>query len=61
MEGQKATGAGRLPERLNVRVPEGTEDAVEQAAERERMTPADWKRRAIRRAIEAAERKWVAQ
>ena len=57
-EAQKEGGAGRrLPERVSVRTPEGTVHAIERAASRERMTPADWKRRAIRRAIEAADRK----
>ena len=57
MDAQKERGAGRLPERVSIRVPEGTRDAIEKAAERERMAPADWKRRAIRRSLERADRK----
>ena len=53
MEGQK-TGAARLPEKAAVRVPKGTRDAIERAAERVRMTPAEWHRRALRRALEHA-------
>ena len=60
MDGQKERST-RLPERVAVRVPGGTASAIERAAEAERMTVADWKRRAIRRALEHAERKGVAR
>ena len=61
MNAQKERGAGRLPERVSIRVPEGTRDAIERAAELERMPVADWNRRAIRLSLERADRKGVAQ
>lgn len=61
-ESGTATGRGRgrrkrLPDTVSVKVPGGTRDAIELAAESEGMPAPDWVRRLIRRGIESARKR----
>ena len=45
------------PERCTFAVPAGTRERIVRAAERKGITPAEWQRAALRRALDGAERR----
>lgn len=47
----------RLPDKIAVACPPGTRQRIEAAAEHDGMTPADWLRRVLRLALEAARKR----
>ena len=47
----------RFPERLTVAVPAGTLAGIERAADFDRMAPAEWTRRMVRRALEVSRKR----
>lgn len=52
--GGRAGRPVRLPEKVAVALPAGTRERIERAATEAGMPPADWHRRLIRRALDAA-------
>ena len=54
---QKERRSPQLTEKVTMRLPGGTLAAIAAAAARERMTVAEWRRRALRHALERSERK----
>ena len=52
---------GRLPDRVSVACPTGTQERIEEAAAGDGMTPAEWLRQTVRLALDAARkrREWA--